>query len=114
MTSFMSYGMFGLSGTMELRLSSWRSGSSVGSTAGAFSRLLLGRYESSSRIFAMQSSSSSQAKCATPERVLCVMAPPSCSGVTSSAVTDLMTAGPVINIWLVFLTMKMKSVMAGL
>ena len=34
--------------------------------------------------------------------------------VTSSLVTDLMTRGPVMNMWLVPSTMKMKSVSAGL
>ena len=34
--------------------------------------------------------------------------------VTSSPVTVLMTSGPVMNMWLVSRTMKMKSVMAGL
>ena len=42
------------------------------------------------------------------------MAPPNSSAVTSSAVTDLMTAGPVRNISDVFLTMKTKSIRAGL
>ena len=34
--------------------------------------------------------------------------------VTSSPVTVLMTSGPVMNMWLVSRTMKMKSVIAGL
>ena len=41
------------------------------------------------------------------------MAPPSSSKVTSSPVTVLTTSGPVMNMWLVSLTMKMKSVSAG-
>ena len=50
---------------------------------------------------------------ATPERVAWLMAPPSCSKVTSSPVTVFTTSGPVMNMWLVSCTMKMKSVMAG-
>jgi hypothetical protein len=42
------------------------------------------------------------------------MAPPSSSRVTSSPVTVFTTSGPVMNMWLVPWTMKMKSVMAGL
>jgi hypothetical protein len=42
-----------------------------------------------------------------------VWAPPSASWVTSSPVTVLMTSGPVMNIWLMPSTMKMKSVIAG-
>src|SRR5674476_1289474 len=41
------------------------------------------------------------------------MAPPSSSRVTSSPVTVLTTSGPVMNMWLVSCTMKMKSVIAG-
>ena len=43
---------------------------------GGSSRLLLGMNESSSRISAMHASSFSTAKCATPLRSLCVIAPP--------------------------------------
>ena len=70
--------------------------------------------ERSSRTISRHSSSLSDAKCATPERVACETAPPSSSIVTSSPVTVLMTSGPVMNMWLVPLTMKMKSVIAGL
>ncbi len=45
--------------------------------------------------------------------LLCVSAPPSVSFVTSSCVTVLITSGPVMNMWLVRSTMKMKSVSAG-
>ena len=38
-----------------------------------------------------------EAKCATPETELWLMAPPSFSLVTSSWVTVLMTSGPVTN-----------------
>ena len=41
------------------------------------------------------------------------MAPPSCSNVTSSPVTVLMTSGPVMNMCDVSWTMYTKSVMAG-
>ena len=41
------------------------------------------------------------------------MAPPKSSKVISSPVTLLMTSGPVMNMYEVFFTMKMKSVMAG-
>ena len=58
-------------------------------------------------------SSSSAARCATPDFVLCVIAPPSDSKSTSSPVTVLMTSGPVMNMCEVSFTMKMKSVMAG-
>ncbi len=41
------------------------------------------------------------------------MAPPSASAETSSPVTALITWGPVMNIWLVRSTMKVKSMSAG-
>ena len=50
---------------------------------------------------------------ATPDLVAWLMAPPSSSRVTSSPVTVFTTSGPVMNMWLDWLTMKMKSVMAG-
>jgi hypothetical protein len=40
-----------------------------------------------------------------PERLACVAAPPSSSNVTSSPVTDLMTSGPVMNMYDVPFTM---------
>ena len=58
-------------------------------------------------------SSSSAARWATPDFVLCAIAPPSDSKSTSSPVTVLMTSGPVMNMCEVSLTMKMKSVIAG-
>ncbi len=61
----------------------------------------------------MQSASSSAAKWATPLLALCVIAPPRSSMVTSSEVTARMTSGPVTNMWLVPLTMSVKSVIAG-
>ena len=72
-----------------------------------------GRNDISSRISSRHSSSSAQAKWAQPETVLWVMAPPSCSLVTSSWVTALITSGPVMNMYEVSLTMNTKSVMAG-
>ena len=61
----------------------------------------------------MHWSSSSEAKCATPDLELWLIAPPSSSNSTSSPVTVLITSGPVMNMCDVSLTMKMKSVMAG-
>ena len=63
---------------------------------------------------ARQARSSSTAKWATPERTLCVIAPPRSSLVTSSWVTVLMTSGPVTNMYAVSFTITLKSVMAGL
>ena len=60
-----------------------------------------------------QASSSSEAKCATPERELWVIAPPSSSKVGSSPVTVLITSGPVMNMCEVSRTMNTKSVSAG-
>ena len=51
---------------------------------------------------------------ATPDLEACDVAPPNSSSVTSSPVTVFTTSGPVMNMWLVSRTMKMKSVMAGL
>ncbi len=58
-------------------------------------------------------SSSSAARCATPDLELWAIAPPSSSKPTSSPVTVLMTSGPVMNMCEVSFTMKMKSVIAG-
>jgi hypothetical protein len=58
-------------------------------------------------------SSSSEAKWATPDFELWLIAPPSSSKPTSSPVTVLMTSGPVMNMCEVSFTMKMKSVIAG-
>src|SRR5665647_1609513 len=54
----------------------------------------------------------SKARSATPDFVVWVTAPPSCSAVTSSWVTVRTTSGPVTNMYEVSLTMKMKSVIA--
>ena len=61
----------------------------------------------------MHSSSESRVKWETPERVAWVSAPPRASCVISSPVTALMTSGPVMNIWEMPRTMRVKSVMAG-
>ena len=91
-----------------------RFGSSVGSTRGGVSRLFCGRKrEEVARVLEAAASSSSEAKCATPDFELCVIAPPSSSKSTSSPVTVLMTSGPVMNMCDVSFTMKMKSVIAG-
>ena len=52
-------------------------------------------------------------RCATPDFVACVIAPPSSSNVTSSPVTVFTTSGPVMNMYDVPSTMRTKSVMAG-
>ena len=85
--------------------SSRRPGSSLGAYEGGSSRLFDGRNESRYRAWARQSSSSSAMNEATPERLACVTAPPSCSNVTSSPVTVLITSGPVMNMWEVSRTM---------
>ena len=75
--------------------------------------LLLGRNDSSARVSSSASSSSAAMKCATPDLVLWVRAPPRSSIVTSSPVTVLMTSGPVMNMCEVWSTMIVKSVSAG-
>ena len=62
---------------------------------------------------AIPSSSVSTANCATPDLVVCIVAPPSCSCVTSSPVTVFTTFGPVRNMFEVSFFMMMKSVSAG-
>src|SRR6059036_2510297 len=52
-------------------------------------------------------------KCATPDFVACVDAPPSSSNVTSSPVTVFTTSGPVMNMYDDPSTMNTKSVIAG-
>ena len=66
-----------------------------------------------SRVLASASTSFSKATCATPDLEVCVCAPPSCSWVISSCVTDLTTSGPVTKRYEESLTMNVKSVMAG-
>ena len=112
-TSCMSYGSRAESGITCVSPSSWRSGSSTGANDGASSRLFDGRYDSRWRTIARHSSSSWLTNDATPERLACVIAPPSSSNVTSSPVTALITSGPVMNMCEVSRTMKVKSVIAG-
>ena len=98
MTSSMSYGWFGDAGTSRSSASSSRSAESAGRAPAADRRGCCdGMNDSSSRISARHSRSSSTAKCATPLVALCVIAPPSSSFVTSSCVTVLITSGPVTN-----------------
>ena len=52
-------------------------------------------------------------KCATPDFVACVAAPPSSSKLTSSPVTVFTTSGPVMNMYEVSSTISTKSVIAG-
>ena len=105
--------MFELSGMKVSSSSTTRSGSSSVATRGAISRLFDGRKLSRYLMSSMQLSSSSAAKWATPDFELWLIAPPSSSNSTSSPVTVLITSGPVMNMCEVFLTMKMKSVIAG-
>src|SRR2546426_7809412 len=113
-TSCMSYGLVGLSGTTSSRASSRRSGGSADARWGAPSRLLDGRNESSVRIAARLSRSESCTKCATPEVAPCTSAPPRPSKSTSSCVTVFTTLGPVTNMYETPRTMNTKSVIAGL
>ena len=59
------------------------------------------------------STSFSNARSATPDLLVWVIAPPSSSAVTSSWVTVFTTSGPVTNMYDESFTMKMKSVIAG-
>jgi len=93
----MSYGRFGLAGTISSSFSSVRSAGSVQARVGGSSMLLAGRNESSSRTPSRHCSSLSNEKWATPLTSLWVWAPPSRSFVTSSWVTARMTSGPVRN-----------------
>ena len=61
----------------------------------------------------MQVTSLAHEKCVTPDLVECVEAPPNSSEVTTSCVTVLTTFGPVTNMYEVFSTIIIKSVMAG-
>ena len=60
------------------------------------------------------STSFSKAKSDTPDFFVWVEAPPNSSWLTSSWVTVFSTSGPVTNMYDVSLTMKIKSVIAGL
>ena len=113
MSSFMSYGLFGLLGTRVSSDGSLRSeGSEVGRNGGC-ARFEVGKKSMNRRSSINASTSFSNARSATPERVVWVNAPPNSSCVTVSCVTVLTTSGPVTNRYEVSLTMKMKSVIAG-
>ena len=84
---------------------------SSGWRIGGSSMLFCGRKLSSFCAMRTAWESSSATKWTTPERI-CASAPPSSSDVTSSPVTDLMTLGPVMNMWALRVWM-MKSVSAG-
>src|SRR6478735_1010859 len=114
MTFFMSYGMFGLAGIISASSGHSRSGSSPVGSSGGVSRLLDGRNENRYLTSSRQAFSSGETNVATPDLVAWLLAPPSSSRVTSSPVTVFTTSGPVMNMWDVSSTMKMKSVMAGL
>ena len=93
----MSYAWLGDAGTTRSSASSALFGGSALSMRGGSSTLLPGMNDSSSRISSRHSWSFSTAKCATPLRSLCVIAPPSSSFVTCSCVTVRITSGPVTN-----------------
>src|SRR5690242_16397953 len=97
----------------ESKSSLLRAGSSEGITEAERSRQFCGRYSKSSRICRKQSCSEPATKWQTPDLTLWVLAPPSDSKSQDSPVADLITSGPVMNIWLVPSIMKTKSVKAG-
>ena len=113
MTFFMSYGWLGETGKISRNMSHERSGSSVGSSDGASSKLFCGRNDNKKRTSSRHAFSSAATKVATPLLEAWLIAPPSSSNVTSSPVTVFTTSGPVMNMWLDSRTMKMKSVIAG-
>ena len=106
--------MFGLAGMISASSGQRRSGSSPENSSGGASRLFDGRNEKRYFTSSRQAFSSGETKVATPDLVAWLLAPPSSSRVTSSPVTVFTTSGPVMNMWEVSSTMKMKSVMAGL
>ena len=67
----------------------------------------------SRRTSTKHSSSVSVQTWATPLFAPCITVPPRASPVMVSPVTAWITFGPVMNIWLIFSVMKMKSVMPG-
>src|SRR3954447_15654531 len=99
---------------MSLSAGHSRSGASDGGKYGGGSRLFEGRKENRNRTSSRQARSSADTKVATPDFEAWLLAPPSSSRVTSSPVTVFTTSGPVMNMWELSSTMKMKSVMAGL
>jgi len=92
----MSYGWLELVGMRSTSSGVPRSASSVGSRYGGSSRLLEGRNDSRKRTSSRHAFSSAARNVHTPDLVEWVVAPPSCSMVTSSPVTALTTSGPVI------------------
>ena len=113
MTFFMSYGWLADTGRMSRNSGHKRSGSSPVSIVGGSSILFCGMNDIKNRTSSRHDFSSWETKVATPLLLAWLIAPPSSSRVTSSPVTVLTTSGPVINMWLLSRTMKMKSVMAG-
>mmetsp|Transcript_28353 Transcript_28353/g.64521 ORF Transcript_28353/g.64521 Transcript_28353/m.64521 type:complete len:304 (-) Transcript_28353:74-985(-) len=115
-TSLMSYGWLGSSGTSMSSAGATLSGSSVTGRTGRVDRSLLsGRYPRRVLTALIAATSLGYDPCATP---LVPPAwtddPPRSSFVTSSFVTVRTTSGPVTNMYDVSSTMNMKSVMAGL
>jgi hypothetical protein len=91
-----------------------RSWGSPLSRTGAVSRLFDGRNPSRKRTSSSTALSSGAVNAAMPDLAEWVWAPPSSCCVTSSPVTVFTTSGPVMNMYDVSSTMKMKSVSAGL
>ena len=113
MTFFMSYGWLGDGGRMSRRSGHKRSGSSPVSMVGGSSMLFCGMNDIKKRTSSRHDFSSAETKVATPLLLAWLIAPPSSSSVTSSPVTVFTTSGPVMNMWLLSRTMKIKSVIAG-
>ncbi len=93
----MSYGLFGLSGTISSSFSSSRSWGSELSRLGGSEALFWGTKWKSSRTAARDWGSESWTKWATPDLDAWTSAPPRSSMVTSSWVTVFTTFGPVTN-----------------
>ena len=113
MTFFMSYGWLGDGGRMSRRSGHKRSGSSPVSMVGGSSMLFCGMNDIKKRTSSRHDFSSAETNVATPLLLAWLIAPPSSSSVTSSPVTVFTTSGPVMNMWLLSRTMKIKSVIAG-
>jgi hypothetical protein len=73
-----------------------------------------GRYDSRKRTSSSTALSSGAVNAAMPDFTWCAWAPPRSCWLTSSPVTVFTTSGPVMNMYDVSSTMKMKSVSAGL
>ena len=111
---FMSYGLFGLSGNerVELRAPRGRADRRLGERRRVEVVLRQEREEIARVVEAGLLVGRDEVRDAGL-RVACVAAPPSSSNVTSSPVTVFTTSGPVMNMYEVPSTMKMKSVIAG-